>query len=208
MNSQLLSFFQTHYSPARIALVGANDIAGWLVRNGQFKITPDKKPSKWSHVFLFGDKRDDGRADGGLYIFESDIDVGVVEWQLINGPQESRLVKWCNDHIEHACVLGMNLTTDEQKSVVRKALELGYDDKMKYPVAELVGTFWVILSNKLSKKNIFDDKYAVQCATFVRMCYQAIGKDILTGSSTDLSNTSPEKIYQSQVFTFRQEWHK
>lgn len=42
MNSQLLSFFQTHYSPARIALVGANDIAGWLVRNGQFKITADR----------------------------------------------------------------------------------------------------------------------------------------------------------------------
>lgn len=208
MNNQLLSFFKTNYLPGRICLIGANNPVGWLIRNGQAKLTTDKKPSKWSHAFLMGDQRDDGRTDGSIYIFESDLHVSVTEWQVINGPQESRLVKWCDDHVEYATVLGIDLSVPQQKTVVRKALELIGDDNMKYPVAELFGTLWAILAGKLSKKNIFDDKYAVQCATFVRLCYQAIGKDILTGNTTELSNTSPEKIYQSRVFTFRQEWHK
>ena len=208
MNTQLLSFFRANYAQGRVCIVGANELVGLLIRNGQSKITPDKKPSKWSHTFIMGEQRDDGRKDGSIYIYESDLHVSVAEWQVINGPQESRLVKWCNDTIEHACVLGLNITPAEQKSILRKALELTGDENMKYPVAELFGTLWAILTSRLSKKNIFDDKYAVQCATFVRTCYQAIGKDILTSSPTDLSNTSPEKIYQSQVFTFRQEWHK
>jgi hypothetical protein len=208
MNTQLLTFFRTHFASGRICLVGANDIVGQLIRNGQAKLTPDKKPSKWSHTFIMGEQRDDSRNDGSIYIYESDLHVSVAEWQVINGPQESRLVKWCNDTIEHACVLGLNITPVEQKSILRKALELTGDEKMKYPVAELFGTLWAILTRRLSKKNIFDDKYAVQCSTFVRMCCQAIGKDILAGSPTDISNTSPEKIYQSQAFTFRQEWHK
>jgi hypothetical protein len=208
MNNQLLSFFKTNYLPGSICLIGANNPVGWLIRNGQAKLTLDKKPSKWSRAFLMGDQRDDGRTDGSIYIFESDLHVSVTEWQGINGPQESRLVKWCDDHVENAIVLGIDLSVPQQKTVVRKALELIGDDNMKYPVAELFGTLWAILAGKLSKKNIFDDKYAVQCATFVRLCYQAIGKDILTGNITELSNTSPEKIYQSRVFTFRQEWHK
>jgi hypothetical protein len=208
MNAQLLSFFRANYAPGRVCIVGANEPVGWLIRNGQSKITPDKKPSKWSHTFIMGEQRDDGRNDGSIYIYESDLHVSVAEWQVINGPQESRLVKWCNDTIEHAGVLGLNTTPIEQKTILRKALELTSDEKMKYPVAELFGTFWAIITNRLSKKNIFDDKYAVQCSTFVRMCYQAIGKEILTGSPTDITNTSPEKIYQSQMFTSRQEWHK
>lgn len=208
MNAQLLSFFRANYARGRICIVGANDPVGLLIRNGQSRITPDKKPSKWSHTFIMGEQRDDGRNDGSIYIYESDLHVSVAEWQVINGPQESRLVKWCNDTIEHACVLGLNITPLEQKSILRIALELTGDEKMKYPVAELFGTLWAILTRRLSKKNIFDDKYAVQCSTFVRICYQVIGKDILTGSPTDISNTSPEKIYQSQTFSFRQEWHQ
>ena len=206
--NQVLSFFNSHYAPGRIGIIGASDIRGWLVRNGQIGLTPDKKASLWSHVFILGDKREDGLTDGSVYIYESDLHVDVDQWQVINGVQESRLSKWSKDYIEHACVLGMDLTLDEQKIVTTKALELAYDEqRLTYPFGELFGTLLAIIFRKLNKKNIFDDKHAVQCATFVRMCYQHVGKEILTGP-IDLTHSSPEAIFQSQVFTFREEWHK
>lgn len=209
MNPEVLSFFDTHYAPGRICVVGANDAIGWLIRNGQTGITPDNKPSLWSHTFLMGERRPDGRADGSIYIFESDLYVNVSKWQVINGVQENRITKWCKDSVEHACVLGMDLSSDEEKVLVTKGLELAYDEQhLQYPVGELFGTLLGIIFRKLSQKNIFDDKYAVQCSSFVRMCYRHIDRDMLTGPTDHLTNTSPEKIFQSQVFTFRKEWHK
>jgi hypothetical protein len=76
-----------------------------------------------------------------------------------------------------------------------------------YPIGELFGTLWAIITRRLNKKNIFDDRYAVQCATFARLCYNAIGRDIL-GPAIDESNSSPEKIFQSTVFSQRWVWHR
>jgi hypothetical protein len=208
VNSNLVSFFNDNYGLGRVCLVGASDVIGWLIRNGQAGLTPDNKASLWSHTFLMGERRHDGRNDGSIYIYESDLHVSTVDWQVINGAQENRIVKWCRDDIEHACVLGTDLSPQEALSVSTKGLELAYDEHhLRYPVGELFGTLWAIITRSLQKKNIFDEKYAVQCATLARMCYQSIGRDILTGA-IDLTHTSPEKIYQSQVFTFRKEWHK
>ncbi len=208
MNSELLSFFNAHYKPGRICLIGDTDVIGWLVRKGQSGLTPDGNPSLWSHSVLMGYRREDNRTDGSVYIFESDLEVSIEDWQIVNGIQENRIAKWCRSTVEHGCVLGMDLNPDQEKAVVTRALELAYDDAhLRYPIGELFGTLWAIIFRRLSKKNIFDDKYAVQCATFVRMCYQYINWDILTGP-VDLTNTSPEAIYQSDVFSFRNEWHK
>ncbi|MBI4427578.1 MAG: hypothetical protein HY562_00490, partial [Ignavibacteriales bacterium] len=108
---------------------------------------------------------------------------------------------------EYACVLSMDLTADQQTGILAKGLEISYDDRYKYPVGELVGTLWAMLTKTLHKKNIFDKEFAIQCATFVRTSYQSIGKDMIT-SNTHPSNTSPEEIAQSGKFTFKQEWHK
>jgi len=203
----LVEFFRKHYAPGRICLVGANDVIGNLIRNGQAALTPDLSPSLWSHCFIMGAQRNDGRDDGNIYMFESDLHVSTSSWQVLNGVQENRIIKWCKDSIEHACVLGMDLTDEEIKQLSMKSLYWAYDEQhLRYPIGELFGTLWAILCRRLNKKNIFDDKYAVQCATFVRMCYQSIDRDILTGP-VDITHTSPEAIYQSNVFTFRQEWH-
>ena len=197
MNTRALDFFRSNYVPGRICLIGANDIVGKLIRDGQAGLTPDGKPSKWSHSFIMGEKR----RDGEIYIFESDLHVNVDKWMVQNGAMESRISKWCGDTIENACVLGMELTPDEQDAVVANAMALAYGEPhFSYPVGELFGTLWAILTRSLSRKNIFDDKYAAQCATFVRMNYQKINHDPL-GSPIDLSNTSPEKIFQSSTFT-------
>ncbi len=208
MNQALLSFFNQHYAPGRVGLIGQDDLKGRLIRDAEAGITPDHKPSKWSHTFLLAERRADGRNDGRIYIFESDLRVSVDDWEVQNGVMESRLVKWCLDNVSHGCVLGMNLSTAETTELLTQALSYAYDEEhLRYPVGELFGTLWAIITRRLAKKNIFDDKHAVQCATFVRMCYQAIGQDPVTGA-VHLTNTSPESFYQSQVFTFRKEWHR
>ncbi|MDP2885983.1 MAG: hypothetical protein Q8P51_13285 [Ignavibacteria bacterium] len=207
MNTLAFEFFRQHYAPGRVCLVGLSDPMYQLIRIGQSKITSDKKRSKWNHTFLMGERRG-ATGKEKIYILESDIHFSWKELQFINGPQESPLEKWCKDTIEHACVLGLDLTPDDQKKLNDRGLEIAYDPRYRYPVGELFGTLWAMLTGTLHKRNIFDEEYAIQCATFVRMCYQAVGKELLVGSSDSLSNTSPERLHQGNVFTFKQEWHK
>jgi len=203
MNQALLTFFEQHYAPGRVGLIGQDDLKGTLIRGAEAGLTPDHRPSKWSHTFLMGERR----RDSNVYIFESDLRVSVKDWEVQNGVMESRIVKWCLDDVSHGCVLGMDLTADLAQRLVTKGLEYAYDeDHLRYPVGELFGTLWAIITHRMARRNIFDDKHAVQCATFVRMCYQAIGRDPVTGP-VDISNTSPESYYQSHAFTFRREWH-
>jgi hypothetical protein len=210
MNPDLLAFFRRWYAPGRIGLVGATDAIGNLIRHGQAPLTPDRRPSRWSHSFILGEVRDDGRPGGSIFIFESDLHVSVHEWQVQNGAMESRLAKWCRDDVEHACVLGLDLSDEESQALIRKGLEFAYDYErthLKYAVGQLFGTFWASLRRRLSKKNIFHEEYAVQCASFVRLCFQEIGKDPLA-DLIDPSHTSPEKLHQSRAFPFREEWHR
>ncbi len=207
MNKEALHFIRKHYAPARICLVGLSDPLYELIRMGQAQITPDHTRSKWNHAFLLGKQR------GWLWkkrtsIFESDLHFGFREFQFINGPQESLLEKWCKDSIEYACVLGMPLTSKEEQKVLAKASEIAHDKRYRYPVEGLFGTLWAMQTGTLHKRNIFDMKYAIQCATYVRMCYQAIDKDPLAESTDDISNTSPERLSQSTLFTIRHEWHR
>lgn len=208
MSQDLTDFFDHNYSPGRVGLIGASDVVGTLIRGAQSGITPDGKPSKWSHSFILGEKRNDGRSDGSIYIYESDLSVSVTDWQVKNGVMESRLVKWCRDDIDYACVLGSDLDESARDKLLSKALHYAYDEQhLRYPVGELFGSLWAILTRTLSKKNIFDMKYAVQCATFVRMCYQHIGKDPL-GTDIDPSQSTPEALHASASFTYREEWQR
>lgn len=203
MNAQVLDFFKSHYAPGRVCLVGSHDPLYELIRVGQSGLTPDGKPSKWNHTFLMGDRRGT-RED--IFILESDIHLSFQEMQFINGPQESKIEKWCLDSLDYASVLGMDLSQSEQRALVDTGIDLAYDVRYSYPVAGLFGTLWAIVSSTIARKNIFGSKYAIQCATMVRLCYQAIGKDPLTGMMDSLSNTSPERLYQSGLWTFKKEW--
>jgi hypothetical protein len=102
----------------------------------------------------------------------------------------------------------MPLTSEEEQKVLAKASEIAHDKRYRYPVRGLFGTLWAMATRRLQRRNIFDMKYAIQCATYVRMCYQAIDKDPLANSTDDISNTSPERLWQSPSFTVRHEWHR
>jgi len=204
----VLDFFRQNYAPGRVCLIGSAYSIYKIIRDAQKPLTKNGKPSRYNHAFLMGNKRDDGRGDGGIYIFESDLHVSVKNWQVNNGVMESRITKWCPDDSEYAAMLGIDLLQAETDALLRKALWYAYDENhLKYPVGELFGTLWAIVTHSLSRKNVFDEQFAVQCSTFVRLCYQSIGHDFIS-SEAHSSNICPEIISQSSVFTFRKEWAK
>ncbi|MBI5464860.1 MAG: hypothetical protein HY966_07920 [Ignavibacteriales bacterium] len=205
MNTDVLTFFELNYAPGRVCLVGSHDPLYELIRIAQSGLTIDGKPSKYNHAFLMSERRG---SEQKIFILESDIHFSAKEFQIINGPQESLLEKWCLDSLDYACVLGMDLAAGEQRKVIEQAVDLTYDVRRRYPIAELFGTLWAIITKTMGKKNVFDDQYAIQCATMVRLCYQAINKDPLQGEIDDITNTSPERLAQSTRWTFRKEWKR
>ena len=207
MNTEAFQFILKNYAPARVCLIGLGDPLYQLVRMGQASITPDHTSSQWNHSFLLGEQRGWFRWKR-THIYESDFHLSLRDREFINGPRASLLQKWCKDSIEHACVLGLSLTAEEEQKVLGRALEIVRDKRYRYPVEGLFGTLWALRTGTLQKRNIFDMKYAVQCSTFVRMCYQAIGKDPLAGSTDDISNATPERLSQSAFFTVHEEWHR
>jgi hypothetical protein len=207
MNREAFDFIREHYAPARVCLIGLSEPVYELVRMGQSTITRDGTRSKWNHSFLLGEQRGWFRRKQ-TYIFESDFHFSLRQAQFVNGPRESLLQKWCKDSIEYACVLGMSLTTSEERKVLAKAAEIARDERYRYPIEGLFGTLWAMRTGTLHKRNIFDMKFAIQCSTYVRLCYQAIDRDPLAGSTDDISNTSPERLSQSTLFTVRHEWHR
>ena len=118
MNAEVLYFFKANYAPGRICLIGSSNPIYMLIRDAQKGITKDGKPSKYNHAFLMGNVRNDGRDDGSMYIYESDLHVSVKDWEVKNGVMESRITKWCLDDLEYAAVLGLNLTQAETDALV------------------------------------------------------------------------------------------
>jgi hypothetical protein len=209
LQQHLLEFFGAHYGRSRIGLVGTHDFVGMAVRHGQRKLTANGEPSLWSHVFIMGDIRPDRRGPGGttgrsVYIFESDLHVDPGKTQLWNGAQENWVGKWCSELADHAAILDFSLTEEEKDAVLGTALQLR-DEQIKYPLLELVGTWWAIIMQRLWAPNPFDEPHAMYCSAFVRYCYRAGGRDFL-GEEVAMSNTAPEHIAQSAPFLA--EWHR
>jgi hypothetical protein len=208
MNDSLYNFFVSNYGRSRVALVGTSDWIGEAVRSGQRNLTPDGKPSLWSHVFIIGEMRPDRREPGNTtispYIFESDIHVGIINAQVRNGAQENWIGKWCKDETEHAAIFDFDLNTSEEDAVLGTALQL-CNEQVMYPIHELVGTWIALVTKREWQPNPFDDPRAMYCSSFVRYCYQKAGRDFL-GSSVDVSNTTPEHIAQCRSFLV--EWHR
>jgi hypothetical protein len=144
----------------------------------------------------------DRRGKGGTksqsaYIFESDLKVNVFKPQLRNGAQENWMGKHCRENVENAGVIDFGLTDDQRDNVLSIALQL-VDEQVLYPIQELLGTWWAIITKKEWCENPVDDPHAMYCSSFVRYCYNKAGVDFL-GSGVSISNTTPEHIAQAGI---------
>jgi hypothetical protein len=200
LNPGLLEFFTAHYKPGLIGIVGAKGTLGMAVREAQKIVTTNGKASLWSHCFILGDLRFDRRGPGGSksrspYIFESDLKVNLFKPQLRNGAQENWIGKWCREDVENAAVIDFGLTEDQRDNIFATALQL-VDEQILYPIHELLGTWWAIISKKQWLPNPIDHPNAMYCSAFTRYCYKEAGRDFI-GPEISVSNTTPEDIAQA-----------
>jgi hypothetical protein len=202
INTELLRFFTEHYKPGIIGIVGTKGTIGMAIREAQKALTTDGETSLWSHCFIFGDLRLDRRGAGGTkskspYIFESDLKVNVFKPQLRNGAQENWIGKYCREKVEHAAIIDFGLSEAERDNVLATALQL-VDEQVLYPIHELLGTWWAIITKKEWLENPVDDPHAMYCSAFVSYCYKEAGVDFL-GPQVSVSNTTPEHIAQAGI---------
>jgi len=202
INTELLRFFTEHYKPGIIGIVGTKGTIGMAIREAQKAVTADGETSLWSHCFIFGDLRLDRRGQGGTksrspYIFESDLKVDVFKPQLRNGAQENWIGKYCREKVENAGVIDFGLSEAERDNVLATALQL-VDEQVLYPIHELLGTWWAIITKKEWIENPFDDPHAMYCSAFVSHCYKEAGVDFI-GPQVSVSNTTPEHVAQAGI---------
>jgi hypothetical protein len=198
----LLRFFTEHYKPGIIGIVGTKGTIGMAIREAQKAVTTDGETSLWSHCFIFGDLRLDRRGQGGTksrspYIFESDLKVNLFKPQLRNGAQENWIGKYCREKVENAGVIDFGLSKGNTENILATALQL-VDEQVLYPIHELLGTWWAIITKKEWLENPVDDPHAMYCSAFVSYCYKEAGVDFL-GPQVSVSNTTPEHIAQAGI---------
>jgi len=202
INTELLRFFTEHYKPGIIGIVGTKGTIGMAIREAQKAVTTDGETSLWSHCFIFGDLRLDRRGQGGTksrspYIFESDLKVDVFKPQLRNGAQENWIGKYCREKVENAAIIDFGLSEAERDNVLATALQL-VDEQVLYPIHELLGTWWAIITKKEWLENPVDDPHAMYCSAFVSYCYKEAGVDFI-GPELGTSNTTPEHVAQAGI---------
>ena len=91
-------------------------------------------------------------------------------------------------------MIDFGLTDDQSDNVLSTALQL-VDEQVLYPIQELLGTWWAIITKKEWRPNPVDDPHAMYCSAFVRYCYEKAGADCLN-QKVSISNTTPEHIAQ------------
>jgi len=202
INTELLRFFTEHYKPGIIGIVGTKGTIGMAIREAQKAVTTDGETSLWSHCFIFGDLRLDRRGQGGTksrspYIFESDLKVDVFKPQLRNGAQENWIGKYCREKVENAAIIDFGLSEAERDNVLATTLQL-VDEQVLYPIHELLGTWWAIITKKEWLENPVDDPHAMYCSAFVSYCYKEAGVDFI-GPEVSTSNTTPEHVAQAGI---------
>jgi hypothetical protein len=202
LNPKLLEFFTANYKPGIIGIVGTKGTIGMAIREAQKAVTTDGRASLWSHCFILGDLRFDRRGTGGTkskspYIFESDLHIDLFKSQLRNGAQENWIGKHCREKVENAAVIDFGISEDQRDNILAIALQL-VDEQVLYPIHELLGTWWAIITKKQWLENPVNDPHAMYCSAFTRYCYKEAGKDFI-GPEVSVSNTTAEDIAQAGI---------
>ena len=134
------NFFVEHYKPRAVGLMRSTDAIGQAIQEAQRAVTGNKKPSLWSHCFIFGELRFDRRGPGNArsqspYIIESDLKIKLCKPQLRNRAMQDRIGKWCGTMVGNAPLIDFGLSDDQKNDALATALQLG-DEQALYPVPE------------------------------------------------------------------------
>ena len=185
-------FIELHAAPARIGLVGGNQLINKLIRKAQGPLTADGHRSMWSHAFLFSERR----IDGHWWVIESDLDMRTKHVRL--GVQENRASRYFDGgECPNIAILDFGLDAAQTLKVQRAALDT-LAGLTTYSLSELVGTLLSLHSRRLrGSENLLSKEGALYCSAFVQHCYGAAGIQFQPGVHG--KNIAPHDIETSAV---------
>ena len=183
-------FIQTYAAPGRIGLAGGADVVSRLISFAQRRLDDERRPSLWSHAFLFQGTR----MDGHHWVFESDLEVHRKNIRL--GVQENRVEKFCcGEAYPVLAILDLGLGGDEVTAVLREALEM-VAGRIRYSLRELMGTLIGMRRPAMrSRPNPLSRPQSLFCSAFVTHVLRKAGIDPAPG--LDVKHTAPEDLFRS-----------
>ena len=176
-------FFKRYGAAGRIGLVGGVSALDRGIRRAQRLLDPARKPSRWSHAFVFQGERADGRP----WVLESDFD--TTGGRLRSGAQENRLDKYLDDaEYPNAGVLDFALGADDVRKLLGAGLEL-VSNRTPYALTGAMKTYWAMLRKSMDGEK---DRDEIFCSALVRSLYRHVGLDLVPGVA--VRHTTPEHL--------------
>lgn len=186
------AFFSKHAGEAMIGLVGGTHFIDEGIKKAQRKITANKANSPFSHAFIIGEKRRDGKR----WIIESDL--AFHKKQMILGVQENRIDKYFDEKAyPNLAILDFSLSNKHSDLILKEALEL-VADRATYSMREIFGiALSFAKSDKRERENTFSKENSFVCSTFVQHLYLKAG--IQFSDKVSSKHIAPDDIYNTAI---------
>ncbi len=181
------TFLDLHGAPALVGLAGGTAFPDRAIRRLQRPLQEGGGRSPWSHAFLFTGRR----ADGQLWVLESDLDAGRRQVRL--GVQENRVDKYHDEKaFPNLAILDFGLGEDRTRVVLTEALDL-LARRSTYSLRELVGTLMALHRPSLrARENLLAREGALYCSAMVQHCYAKAG--LAFQPRVAVKNVTPQDI--------------
>jgi hypothetical protein len=185
------AFLEDYAAPGRVGLAGGADVVSRLIARAQRHLDEEKRPSLWSHAFIFQGTR----ADGRHWVFESDLEVHRKNIRL--GVQENRFEKFCDENAyPMLAVVDFGLAPSHVEAVFREALDM-VAGRIRYSLRELMGTLIGMRHPSIrARPNPLSRRKSLFCSAFVTHVLRKAGIDPAPGF--DVKHTAPEDLFRSE----------
>ncbi len=186
------AFLEQFAQPGRVGLCGGDTLIDRGIARAERHATPDGQWSRWTHAFIFGERR----SDGHLWIIESDMQMlrGHVQF----GVQENRTTKYHDEQLYSSlAILDFQLPPEHVKRIVAEGLEL-VSGRTRYSLREILGILIALRHPSLrGRGNLLDRDNAFFCSALVRHLFTKASYDLTPG--LDVKHTAPENLFRSPV---------
>lgn len=185
-------FLEQFAQPGRVGLCGGDSLIDRGIAAAERHATPDGQWSRWTHAFVFGERR----SDGHLWIIESDMQVQRRHLQF--GVQENRTTKYHDERLYSSlAILDFQLPPEQVNRVLAEGLEL-VSGRIRYSLREILGILIALRHPTLRPRgNLLDRDHSFFCSALVRHMFSKAGHDLTPG--LDVKHTAPENLFRSPV---------
>ena len=188
--------------PARawIGLLGQRDLPGVALRRAQAELRWDRRPSLWSHAFVFLAPPTGGDSVATLPIAEVALHSRAghfpepAENAVTGGP-----LSMYEDPLRdaNAALIAVGMSPDQLKAVQERAEHRRNLDRLRYDLWTALGV-WQTYLWSAGAPNPLREGFPVFSSAFVEYCFEAIELDLSPGASE--RNSAPEHLWNAARF--------